>query len=75
MKNNDHKYILEPSGNGRKYHTCPHCGAEKFTLYVDVDTGLPLADYVGRCERINSCRYHYPPREYFKNLTIKNKKL
>lgn len=72
---NEHKYILEPSGNGRKYHTCPHCGAEKFTLYIDVDTGLPLADYVGRCERINSCRYHYPPREYFKNLTIKNKKI
>lgn len=63
-----YKYILEPSGNGRKYHPCPHCGAYKFTYYIDRDTGKPLADYVGRCERINSCGYHYPPREYFRNL-------
>lgn len=68
-----YKYILEPSGNGRKYHPCPHCGAYKFTYYIDRDTGKPLADYVGRCERINSCGYHYPPREYFRNLNSKNK--
>lgn len=68
-----YKYILEPSGNGRKYHPCPHCGAYKFTYYIDRDTGKPLADHVGRCERINSCGYHYPPREYFRNLNSKNK--
>lgn len=68
-----YKHILEPSGNGREYHICPNCGAKKFTWYIDVDTGLPLADYVGRCERINSCGYHYPPREYFRNLNSKNK--
>ena len=71
----NHRYILEPSGNGRKYHPCPHCGAYKFTWYIDRDTGLPLADYVGRCERINSCGYHYPPREYFRNLNLQNKKI
>ena len=68
-----YKHILEPSGNGREYHICPNCGAKKFTWYIDVDTGLPLADYVGRCERIYSCGYHYPPREYFRNLNSKNK--
>lgn len=68
-----YKHILEPSGNGREYRICPRCGAKKFTCYIDVDTGLPLADYVGRCERINSCGYHYPPREYFRNLKITNK--
>lgn len=71
----NHRYILEPSGNGRKYHPCPHCGAYKFTWYIDRDTGLPLAAYVGRCERINSCGYHYPPREYFRNLNLQNKKI
>lgn len=69
-----YKHILEPSGNGREYHICPNCGAKKFTWYIDVDTGLPLADYVGRCERINSCGYHYPPREYFKSLNFQNGK-
>lgn len=68
-----YKHILEPSGNGREYHICPNCGVKKFTWYIDVDTGLPLADYVGRCERIYSCGYHYPPREYFRNLKITNK--
>lgn len=70
-----YKYILEPSGNGREYHHCPHCGAKKFTWYIDVDTGLPLADYVGRCERINSCGYHYPPRKYFEEVINKNHKI
>ena len=69
-----YKHILEPSGNGREYRICPRCGAKKFTCYIDVDTGLPLADYVGRCERINSCGYHYPPREYFKSLNFQNGK-
>lgn len=68
MEAADHRYILEPySGPGSRY-TCPECGrAGAFVRYIDTSTGEPLADNVGRCNREDSCGYHYKPGQYFKD--------
>jgi len=63
----NHRYILEPyNGMGSRY-TCPHCNHRRrtFKRYIDTETGQQLADHVGRCDRIDGCGYHYPPRDYF----------
>jgi len=47
-------------------YDCPACGSHKrFTRYIDTTTGMPLANDVGRCDRINSCGYHKRPGEHF----------
>lgn len=52
---------------GRK-HTCPKCGSKKsFRRYIDGLTGEELAENCGICDHINSCQYHYPPRELFRD--------
>lgn len=43
---------------------CPSCGKRTFKPYVD-EFGVALAAHVGRCDRENNCRYHYPPREFY----------
>lgn len=44
---------------------CPQCEREHcFVLYVD-ENNNPLDKTVGRCEHINSCGYHYTPKQYF----------
>lgn len=54
-----------------KYHTgckkqCPKCGCKAcFTRYVDSKREITFPDYVGRCDREQSCGYHFTPREYF----------
>lgn len=72
MDKNNYRYSLEPSGNGRQYHICPRCGHKRFTLYIDNETGKPISDECGRCERKNSCDYHNPPKEYFKQFNNGN---
>ncbi len=57
-------YSLEKKG---KNHPCPQCNERRFTRYVDTVSGEYLADHVGRCSRSDSCGYHYPPREYFRD--------
>lgn len=60
-------YKLEHYNGQRTRHTCPRCGKRKeFTRYIDTETGTYLADDVGRCNR-DKCRYHYPPREFFRD--------
>lgn len=50
---------------GAKY-TCPNCNGKKsFRRYIDEQTGEELANNCGICDHINSCGYHYPPRELF----------
>ena len=63
-----YRYILEPyNGPGSRY-TCPECGRKgAFVRYIDTETGEQLADYVGRCNREDSCGYHYKPGQYFKD--------
>lgn len=46
-------------------HTCPNCGRkQEFTLYVDANN-KPIDETCGRCNR-ESCGYHLPPSEFFK---------
>jgi hypothetical protein len=56
------------SANPPSKITCPNCKtAEKFTRYVDTVTDLVIADNVGRCDREDSCGYHYTPKKYFED--------
>ena len=65
------RYQLDKSS---KKHPCPNCQKRRFVRYVDTGTGECIADHVGRCDREQSCQYHYPPREYFEaNPTITSK--
>lgn len=60
-----HSYRLQPYAGVQSRHTCPSCGRKRcFTLYID-ENGLPLADYVGRCDHESSCAYHYTPADYY----------
>lgn len=60
-----YKYSLEPYRFSKSKHNCPQCRRLSFTRYIEVATGQYLADDVGRCDHINSCGYHKPPKEYF----------
>lgn len=62
---NYHNYILQPYEGQKSRHICPQCGKREFTLYIDIESGEFLSDYVGRCNREISCGYHYPPKEFF----------
>jgi len=64
---NQYRFQLQKySPNPTSKHTCPSCNTPgKFTRYVDTDTGEILNDRVGRCDRENSCGYHYTPKMYF----------
>lgn len=58
-----YKYQLDKSS---KKYICPRCGKKTFVLYLD-ETGHPLDESVGRCDRQDKCAFHYAPREYFKD--------
>jgi hypothetical protein len=55
---NEYRYILEK--NSRK-HLCPGCGKKSFVWYIDIETGQPLPDQYGRCDREINCSYHKNP--------------
>ncbi|WP_454803473.1 DUF6371 domain-containing protein [Mucilaginibacter phyllosphaerae] len=62
-----HKYHLQPYAGTPSRYRCPGCNhrTKTFKLYVDADTGEPLAPHVGRCNRQDSCGYHFTPKQYF----------
>lgn len=63
-----YKWHLEKANN--KF-TCPKCGAEKrFKKYVYEHNGEYIDDSVGKCDRVNVCGYHYPPKEFFQDNNI-----
>jgi len=65
----EYKYILEPYKGQSTRHTCPCCqGHKTFTKYIDIDTGDPLHNDVGMCNRKIKCTYNYSPKEYFKDI-------
>ncbi len=57
--------------NGTAYHlkgskhACPSCGKHTLQLYLNVKTGEPINEYVGKCDRHYNCGYDYPPKMYF----------
>lgn len=66
---NTYRYKLQPYDGISSRVTCPACGAaHRFVRYIDTLTGHILNEKVGRCERIQSCGYHYTPRQYFHHL-------
>ena len=64
---NNHRYILQKYTSLSDRYTCPHCQEKKkFTRYIDTQTNQQLGDHCGRCDRSDSCGYHYTPSDYFK---------
>ncbi len=59
----NHRYELSKSP---KKYRCPGCGQMTYTPYIDIYTNEGVGEGCGYCDRINHCKYHLPPREYFK---------
>lgn len=71
--NTNYKYTLEPYKGMQTRFTCPNCGNRNtFARYIDTDTNNYIADYVGKCNRVDKCRYHSKPKEYFINNGLTN---
>ena len=69
---NDYRYRLDNSRPRIKV-TCPACGRpRKMVRYVDTQTGMFLADHVGKCDRIFKCGYHHTPSDYFRDHPWRN---
>ena len=62
---NGYKYQLEPCDVIKTRYECPGCHHKTFVRYVFTGTHTPIADAVGKCNRVDKCGYHYTPREYF----------
>lgn len=61
-----HRYILEPYKGMCSRYICPDCQQKgKLVLYIDTETNKPIANNVGKCERVDSCGYHVTPKQYF----------
>lgn len=65
MKCLSDKYRFQLDTSSKK-HPCPDCKKKRFTRYLDNDTGQPIDSSVGRCDREQSCGYHFKPAEFFK---------
>jgi len=68
-----HRYILEPYNGMHSRFTCPKCNHNRrtFKRYVDTQTQTYLANHVGKCDRIDGCGYHYPPRAWFADSGVR----
>lgn len=61
----DYRFHLQKYKPGSKI-SCPSCGkARCFSRYIDDEEEISFPDSVGICDHINSCGYHYSPKEYF----------
>ena len=67
MQNQDkqYRYTLEHCSGNNKKKRCPECGQMTFVRYIDTETGEPLAEDIGRCDREINCGYHKKPKHYF----------
>ena len=70
----EYRFHLQKYRPGSKT-ACPECGRKScFTRYIDEAGEISFPDNVGICDHINSCGYHYTPKEYFRdNPTVKEK--
>ena len=60
------RYTLEKYKGMKTRFSCPNCNSKKsFARYIDLETNEHLADHVGRCNKIDSCNYHFKPKQYF----------
>lgn len=61
----EYRFHLQKYRPGSKT-VCPGCGRKAcFTRYIDEEGQVSFPDNVGKCDHINSCGYHYTPKEYF----------
>jgi hypothetical protein len=65
-----YRYILEPYRGLNTRHPCPGCKHREFTRYINTETGQHVNAKVGRCNRQDSCGYHYTPKQYFRDNNI-----
>lgn len=64
---NGYRFHLQKYRPGSKT-ACPECGRKScFTRYIDEEGEISFPDNVGICDHINSCGYHYTPKEYFRD--------
>lgn len=64
---NEYRFHLQKYKPGSKT-VCPGCGRKFcFTRYIDEAGKISFPGYVGKCDHINSCGYHYSPKEYFRD--------
>ena len=70
----EYRFHLQKYRPGSKT-ACPECGRKAcFTRYIDEAGEISFPDSVGMCDHINSCGYHYSPKEYFRdNPAVKEK--
>ncbi len=62
---------LEKYNGPSSRYPCPSCGKfRKFTRYIDVVTGEYIGRNVGLCDRVDSCGYHYTPKQYYEDNKI-----
>ena len=71
---NGYRFHLQKYRPGSKT-ACPECGRKScFARYIDEAGEIFFPDNVGICDHINSCGYHYTPKEYFRdNPAVKEK--
>ena len=63
----EYRFHLQKYRPGSKT-ACPECGRKAcFTRYIDEAGEISFPGNVGKCDHINSCGYHYTPKEYFRN--------
>lgn len=71
---NGYRFHLQKYRPGSKT-VCPECGRKScFIRYIDEAGEISFPYNVGICDHINSCGYHYTPKEYFRdNPDVKEK--
>ena len=61
----EYRFHLQKYKQGNKL-SCPECGRKKsFVKYVDEEGKIIFPDYVGKCDHVKRCGYHYTPKDYF----------
>ena len=64
--------VLEKYSGPASRFTCPACHKpKKFTRYIDLLTKQYVNESVGICDRVDSCGYHYAPKEYYRDNDIR----
>ncbi len=63
---NNHPFALQRYTGRASRYPCPACEKpHQFTRYLDTQTGEPVNERVGICNRVAGCGYHYPPKQFF----------
>ena len=65
---NEYRFHLQKYKPGSKT-VCPGCGRKScFTRYIDEAGEISFPGYVGKCDHINSCGYHYSPHKKYATI-------